>query len=77
MLRNWEGPEVSIPGTDQKDCSLWGLKNDDPFGLHQGLRPLASPNICACAEYSPVLELAFGLDPWRRPKVSRALGARM
>ena len=24
MLRNWERPEVSIPGADQKDRGLWG-----------------------------------------------------
>ena len=24
MLRNWEQPEVSIPGSDQKDPGLWG-----------------------------------------------------
>ena len=23
MLRNWERPEVSIPGADQKDRGLW------------------------------------------------------
>ena len=24
MLQYWEGPEVSIPGADQKDRGLWG-----------------------------------------------------